>query len=58
MKLRVLAENDVKLVCAWCDKVLKEGPEDNVSHGICQECRDKMYADMGVTPPEKRENQE
>ena len=53
-----ILSGEVKLVCAWCNKVLKEGPEDNISHGICQECRDKMYEEMGVVPPEKREDQQ
>jgi len=29
-----------KIICAWCEKVLVEGPEP-ISHGICEECRDR-----------------
>lgn len=27
-------------ICAWCDKPMgfKEGPANEVSHGICEEC--------------------
>jgi len=34
------------VICAWCDKALgtKDGP-DIVTHGICQECADKVFAD-------------
>lgn len=32
-------EPAVRLVCAWCDLVLKEGEADSpVSHGICPLC--------------------
>ncbi len=30
----------IKLVCAWCGKVLTEG-EEPISHGICSECSKK-----------------
>lgn len=29
------------VTCAWCDRVLKPGPEP-VSHGICPECADAI----------------
>jgi hypothetical protein len=31
------AEKAAKVVCAWCNRVLKEGTEP-ISHGICPEC--------------------
>jgi len=31
-----------KLVCAWCRKVLRDGPSNYVSHGICVPCRLNM----------------
>ena len=41
----VAEELDVKTVCAWCGKVMKEGPEGRVSHGICKECFEKHFPD-------------
>ena len=31
-------------ICAWCGIVLDEGdgPDDRVSHGICEECAKKI----------------
>jgi len=31
----------MKTICAWCNKVLVEGPEadDQASHGICPKCQ-------------------
>lgn len=31
----------MKIICAWCDKVLKEDSEEEVSHVICPECCDR-----------------
>ena len=30
----------MEVICAWCKATLghKEGPEDEVSHGICKRC--------------------
>ena len=28
----------MKLVCAWCKKVIRDGPDEPVSHGVCPEC--------------------
>ena len=38
---------DVKVVCSWCKKVMKEGPEDRVSHGVCEECLEKHFPETG-----------
>jgi PAS domain-containing protein len=43
----------MKIVCAWCDKVLGEKnpsatTDEVVSHGICQECAKKMLAPMAM----------
>jgi hypothetical protein len=36
----------MKSVCAWCNKILREGDgNEPVSHGICQECIKKMGMD-------------
>ncbi len=34
-------QSDVKVVCAWCGKVLKKGSGETVSHHICQECYER-----------------
>lgn len=31
----------LKAVCAWCKKVVREGPEP-ISHTICAECKRKI----------------
>lgn len=28
----------LRVVCAWCSRLMKDGPPDPVSHGLCQEC--------------------
>jgi len=29
----------MKIVCAWCEKVIRDGDENKgVSHGMCQDC--------------------
>jgi hypothetical protein len=28
----------MKIICAWCGKVIQDGPEETVSHGVCEEC--------------------
>jgi hypothetical protein len=30
--------NQSRSECAWCRKVLRDGPADNVSHDICPAC--------------------
>ena len=33
----------LRVICAWCSKVLTEGDENApVSHGICEECAEKL----------------
>lgn len=29
----------MKVVCAWCGKVLRAGDDKRVSHGICSVCK-------------------
>lgn len=38
----------LRRVCAWCGRVMQEGPTEPVSHGICVECA----ARTGVFPVE------
>lgn len=35
----------MKLVCAWCKRVIREGAEENPSHGICQDCVRRISAE-------------
>ena len=37
----------MRVECAWCRKAMggKPGRYDAVSHGICDECSDKMITD-------------
>jgi len=29
---------EIKVVCAWCDTIITDGPAGKVSHGICGDC--------------------
>lgn len=35
----------MRTVCAWCQKVMREGPEPT-SHGICKVCEAKMAIEI------------
>lgn len=35
---------DIKLICAWCQFVLREGSSP-ASHGICPLCQARVFAD-------------
>ena len=40
-------------VCAWCKKDLGQSDEfQGTSHGICQDCKDKMMADLAKQAPQ------
>lgn len=45
-----------RVVCAWCGRVLREGDVSKlVSHGICEDCEQKLYAKYpGETKKEKK----
>jgi len=32
----------MKMICAWCKKVIRKGPEEPVSHGMCSQCARRM----------------
>lgn len=32
----------MKVICAWCEKVLVNGPPDKVTHTICEKCKEKQ----------------
>lgn len=40
----------MKLVCAWCQKVIREGPGKTVSHGICPECARRVTRRVSASP--------
>lgn len=42
-------ETKVKVICAWCGRVLREGPAEPVSHGMCQQCSETWL--RGIEPP-------
>jgi ribosomal protein S27E len=43
-----LHRGTMRVVCAWCGKVLgeKPGPAADVSHGICEDCLDLELQDI------------
>lgn len=42
--MRFIGRDAVKIICAWCGKVLREGTLP-ASHGICRECKRAMQAE-------------
>ena len=42
----------LRVVCGVCKEVIKEGPEDNLSHGICEPCATKRMWLGGVSETE------
>jgi PAS domain-containing protein len=43
----------MKVICAWCRKDIRSsgeaaGPDAPVSHGICRECSDNLFFQVGV----------
>jgi len=41
---------DMKIVCAWCGKDMGERDSEGIegiSHGVCEECLDKMEVKAG-----------
>ena len=35
----------MRIVCAWCSKVMREGPPP-ISHGMCEACELKMAIEV------------
>jgi len=48
----------MKVICAWCKKDLgtEEGPEDQISHGMCDECKKKWDEDLKKLKEERDKN--
>lgn len=40
-------EGKLKVICSYCKKILKPGPDDNISDGICEPCSTKMLWQSG-----------
>ncbi|MEI7958146.1 MAG: hypothetical protein WCI40_03490 [Verrucomicrobiota bacterium] len=36
----------MNVVCAWCKKVIRDSPEEIVSHGICEKCEKRVAKDI------------
>ena len=32
----------MKIICAWCKKVIQRGPSEPVLHGMCNQCARRM----------------
>ena len=45
-------EELAKRICSYCKKVMREGPNDNVTHGICEPCSTKMLWLDGLSETE------
>jgi hypothetical protein len=39
----------MRLVCAWCKAVMREGPPEPVSHGICPACLETAERQYSLT---------
>jgi len=42
----------MKIICAWCKKVTKQGT-GKISHSICKECKDKLEKEIKEMKDEK-----
>jgi len=43
---RELHAKTIKVTCAWCGKVLHDGPPGDISHGICDDCKGRVLEDL------------
>ena len=48
----------MKVICAWCDKVIKEGRKEPVSYGICAKCHKKATAEINFVIKRKEKENE
>lgn len=44
----------MKRVCAWCGRVLEDGPPHPVSHGICEECAKQIQERLEMSISEQQ----
>jgi len=45
----------MKSICAWCKRVIRDEPGEEVTHGQCPECRKKMEKEMEEYYKNKKE---
>lgn len=36
----------MKEICAWCKKVMRDGPPHPITHGICASCAKKVLEEI------------
>lgn len=41
----MVGERDIKVVCAWCQSVIRNPMGTYVSHGLCKSCHAKHFTD-------------
>lgn len=46
----------MKVVCAWCKKVLVDGDDELISHGICEDCTKKVMLELENYKKEEENN--
>jgi len=44
-----MTEPPLRLICAWCKRVMREGPEPT-SHGICPACAEAVVDGVAIEP--------
>jgi len=55
IKLKDIIFEDLTRVCSWCKKENGTVPatETGITHGICDDCREKISKEMGLNLPPK-----
>ena len=41
-------KKDLTIKCAWCGKIIHQGQDKKVTHGMCPDCVKKMYDKMKI----------
>ena len=50
-----MTAGDLTRVCAWCKKILHQGPPGaTVTHGICKECAKKILVEYEKSKEAKK----
>jgi hypothetical protein len=44
----------MKSICAWCKKILRDGPSDNISHDICPACAAEHFPSLKLDGARER----
>jgi len=45
-KAMSVACGEMKIICAWCKVVMRDGTSKYISHGICKECAEKAKSEI------------